>query len=215
VEPNRVRWLVGGIFLLTLAGYNFATYTVNTSFQSTFNLPSGNYQYLTRNENSGDSVSGTFQESSRNLVSYYIMTSEQYASFQSGTSFDAVYYIQDVSSGSISYGFITQDQYYFVFRHGTGLMNTAETVSYQRTYTTHDNFHLLLGIVFSLFTAVELAIAFRPRKPAAQSVPLIPLGQPAPFGTSAQLPSRSCQNCGRLVERSSIFCTSCGTKLFP
>jgi zinc-ribbon domain len=215
VEPNRVRWLIGGIFLLALAGYNFATYTVTSSQQSTFNIPSGSAEYLSKTEYPGNAVTGTFQETSGNLVSYYIMNSAQFASFQSGTSLSSVYSIENVASASVSYGFTTQDDYYFVFRHGTGLLNTTETVSYQRAYTSHDNFRLFLGILFSIFAAVEIVIGFRPRKAPMHVAPLLPLGQqiPPPFGATPQTLPRYCGNCGKLVEQSSTFCPSCGTKL--
>jgi hypothetical protein len=123
---------MGGIFLLALAGYNFATFTVTSSQQSTFNIPSGSAEYLSKTEYPGNSVSGTFLETAGDLVSYYIMNSAQFASFQSGTSLSSVYSIENVASASVSYGFTAQDDYYFVFRHGTGLLNTTETVSYQR-----------------------------------------------------------------------------------
>src|SRR6266487_329617 len=211
VEHNRLRWLLGGIFLLGIGLYNFATYTVTSSQQSTFNIPSGQAEYLSKTEYPGNSVSGTFRETSGNLVSYYIMNSAQFASFQTGTSLSNVYSIVNVPSASVSYGFTTQDDYYFVFRHGTGLLNSTETVTYQRTYITHDNFRLYLGIFFIAFGAVELVVGFR-RKGTVQAVPPFPIGQAVPpvFGTTPSTVPRYCKNCGQAVEQSATFCPSCG-----
>jgi len=84
VDPVRVRFLVGGLFLVGLALFNFVTYTNTSSTQSTFNILSGQYEYLATTRSPGDSISGAFQEGSGSLVSFYILSSAQFASFQTG-----------------------------------------------------------------------------------------------------------------------------------
>jgi hypothetical protein len=217
VDPVRLRYLVGGLFLVALALFNFVTYTNATSQQSTFNILSGDYYYLIATRTTGDSISGAFQEGSGSLVSFYILSSAQYASFQTGAFPTSVYSIENVASGAISYAFTAQDTYYIVFRHGTGLLNSTETVSFQRTYTTHDNPRLELGIFFLAFAAVEVVIGFRPRKTPPPIPPpppistylqqqptLIPTGQPA---------TKECSRCGQVVEEQLSFCPACGNKL--
>ena len=217
VDPVRVRFLVGGLFLVGLALFNFVTYTNTSSTQSTFNILSGQYEYLTTTRSPGDSISGAFQEGSGSPVSFYILSSAQFASFQTGASLNSMYSIQDVASSAISFAFTVQDTYYIVFRHGSGLFDSRETVDFQRTYITHDNFRLGLGLFFLAFAAVELVVAFRPRK----APPVIP--PPPPVSTylqgqltptpAGQTVTKRCSLCGQVVGEQLNFCPTCGNKL--
>src|SRR5207249_5463461 len=85
VDPVRVRFLVGGLFLVGLALFNFVTYTNTSSTQSTFNILSGQYEYLATTRSPGDSISGAFQEGSGSPVSFYILSSAQFASDRKST----------------------------------------------------------------------------------------------------------------------------------
>jgi len=217
VDPVRVRFLVGGLFLVGLALFNFVTYTNTSSTQSTFNILSGQYEYLTTTRSPGDSISGAFQEGSGSPVSFYILSSAQFASFQTGASLNSMYSIQDVASSAISFAFTVQDKYYIVFRHGSGLYNSTETVDFQRTYTTHDNFRLGLGLFFLAFAAIELVVAFRPRKappviPPPPSVSFYLQGQPTPT-PAGQTVTKRCSLCGQVVGEQLNFCPTCGNKL--
>lgn len=165
LEAYRLRYLISALFVLALAVYLFSTYSVTTPEQSTFNLQPGyTYELSVTTRNSPDTVSGHFQETSGNPVSFYIQTSAQYAAFQSGASFDCVYGVVNSSSSAISYTFPAQDTYYLTFRHGAGLVNSTETVYFQRTNTTHNSYALTLGLIFLALVGVDLAFAFRPRK---------------------------------------------------
>ena len=165
MERNRLSSLISAVFLLSLALYNFVTYTSATSQQSTFNLqPTLTYEF-TVTKNPSDVVSGQFQENSGSPVSFYIQSSAQFAAFQANTSFTYLYGIVEVASGSVSYTFPVQDTYYLLFRHGTGLINTTETVYFQRSYQTHSSSRLQLGLIFVIFAAVSLVFVFRRRKP--------------------------------------------------
>jgi hypothetical protein len=219
VNQVQVRYLIGGLLLLALAVFNFITYTNSNSLQSTFNILSGDYEYLTTTRSPGDSVSGAFQEGSGSLVSFSILSSAQFAQFQTGASLSSMYSIQDVASSTISYTFTTQDTYYLLFRHGTGLINSTETVSFQRTYTTHDNMRLQLGFFFLIFAAVDFAIGFRPRKTPPPIPPPPPIskylqGQPTVI-PAGQIAARRCSLCSQVVGEQLIFCPTCGNKLNP
>jgi hypothetical protein len=176
LEGYRLRYLVSALFILALAVYQFSIYSVSTSQQSTFDLLPGFLHELTiTTRDTSDTVSGQFQETSGHPVSFYILTSAQYAAYQSGTSFDYVYSVIDSTSSTISYTFSTQDTYSLVFRHGTGLVNTTETVYFQRTYATHNTFALTLGLIFIVLVAADVVFAFRSRKPK-------PSEEPPPMG---------------------------------
>ena len=166
MEPQRIRYLAAAVFLFGLAGYNFLTYTIITPQQSTFNLQPGLTTDFTINRNPSDGVTGSFSETSGRPVSIFIQTSVQFAAFQSqSSSFGSIYNVTNVASGVISYTFQTQDTYYIIFRHGTGLTNTTETVYFRRNYTVHDNFRLGLGFAFVALGVLDVALALRRRKP--------------------------------------------------
>lgn len=165
------RLFVPALFLLVLAGYEFATFQTSASLQSTFNIPSGDYYQLSTTRSPSDSISGQFQETSGNPVSFFVLTSAQYAAFQTGTALDSVYNVSNSASSAVSYTFKTQDTFYLVFRHGSGLLNTTETVHFQRTYTTSDSFRATLAFIFLIFGALNLVLALRRRRPRSVDLP--------------------------------------------
>jgi hypothetical protein len=216
MEPNRLRFLISALFVLSLAGYNFLTYTSTTSEQSTFNLEPGLTANLVTTRTSSDVISGQFQENSGSPVSFYILSSAQFAAFQAQTSFNYLYGIVNVASGSFSYTFPLQDTYEIVFRHGTGLINSYETVNFQRSYQTHIPSHLQLGLVFLVFGAASLVVAFRPEKPkkvetlpggeSPKPTPLV--GGPTPAGFL-----KACLKCGAENPLAAEKCRACDAKI--
>src|SRR3989442_5218511 len=118
MEPNRLRFLISALFVLSLAGYNFLTYTSTTSEQSTFNLQPGLTYNLVTTRASSDAISGQFQENSGNPVSFYVLSSAQFAAFQAQTSFNYLYGVVNVASGIFPCTLPSQDTYELVFRHG-------------------------------------------------------------------------------------------------
>jgi hypothetical protein len=216
MEPNRLRFLISALFVLSLAGYNFLTYTSTTSEQSTFNLQPGLTANLVTTRTSSDVISGQFQENSGSPVSFYILSSAQFAAFQAQTSFNYLYGIVNIASGSFSYTFPLQDTYEIVFRHGTGLINSYETVTFQRSYQTHISSHLQLGLVFLVFGAASLAVAFRPEKskkvetlPGSESPAPTPLvGGPTPASFL-----KVCQKCGTENPLAAEKCRVCDAKI--
>ncbi len=216
MEPNRLRFLISALFVLSLAGYNFLTYTSMTSEQSTFNIQPGLTYNLVTTRVSSDVISGQFQENSGNPVSFYILSSAEFAAFQAQTSFTYLYSVVNVASGSFSYTFPLQDTYEIVFRHGTGLVNNYETVSFQRAYQTHISSHLQLGLVFIVFGAASLVLAFRPEKlkkvetlPGSESPTPTPLvGDPTPANFL-----KACPKCGAENPLAAEKCRTCDAKI--
>ncbi len=164
VNPRTLRYVIGGVLLLGLGAYNLITYTTVLSSQSTFNLLSSQAYDLSTTRSPQDSISGQFQETSGRPVSFYIETSSQFASFQTGTFIGSVYSIENVPSASIAFTFTAQDTYYLLFRHGAGLVNTTETVSFQRAYKIPSLVRLSLGLAFLAIAAADFYLALRSRK---------------------------------------------------
>jgi len=165
LEAVRFLSLASALLVLAVAGYLFATYTTTTTRQSTLNLQPGMTAELSLKNNPAESMTGHFQETSGRPVSFYIQTSAQFAAFQSGTSLGYIYGVTNAPSSDVSYTFSAQGPYYLTFTHGAGLVNSTETVYFQRTYTAHDSSRLWLGLVFLPIAALDLAYAFRrPRK---------------------------------------------------
>ena len=216
MEPNRIRLLISALFVLSLAGYSFLTYTSTTSEQSTFNIQPGLTYNLVTTRVSSDAISGQFQENSGSPVSFYVLSSAQFAAFQAQTSFSYLYGVVNVASGSFSYTFPAQDTYEIVFRHGTGLVNNYETVNFQRSYQTHISSHLQLGLIFVVFGAVSLVLAFRPEKP--KKVKTLP-GSEAPIPTplvGGPTPAsflKACPNCGAENPLAAEKCRTCDAKI--
>jgi len=215
MEPNRLRFLISALFVLSLAGYNFLTYTSTASEQSTFNLQPGLTYNLVTTRVSSDVISGQFQENSGNPVSFYVLSSAQFAAFQAKTSFNYLYGVVNVASGSFSYTFPVQDTYEIVFRHGTGLVNSTETVNFQRSYQTHVSSRLQLGLVFLVFGAVSLVLAFRPEKPKTIATPPTSIPQtPVPLvgGPTPASFLEPCPKCGAENPIAAEYCRTCGAK---
>jgi hypothetical protein len=215
MEPNRLRFLISALFVLSLAGYNFLTYTSTTSEQSTFNIQPGLTYNLVTTRIPSDVISGQFQENSGNPVSFYVLSSVEFAAFQAQTSFNYMYGIVNVASGSFSYTFPVQDTYEIVFRHGTGLVNNTETVYFQRSFQTHISSRLQLGLVFFVFGAASLVLAFRPEKPKAIATPptsVPPAPTPLVGGPTPATFLKACPNCGAENPLAAEKCRSCDSK---
>ena len=176
MEARTLRPLIAAVFVFGLAGYFFATYTTTSYLQSTFNIPPGDYYYLSTTRNSGDSISGIFQVTSGN-INFYIMSSAQYTFFQNNGSVGGVYSVGEATNGSISYIFTAQDTYYLVFRHGPSPPQGplppgfTQTVYFAWSYQTHDSSRLEFGILSLALGAVDLAFAFRSRKAKSLGTP--------------------------------------------
>lgn len=165
MDSIRLTAVISGLLVLALAGYSFTMYTVSGTHQSTFNLQPGLTYDLAKTANAQDSVSGHFQETSGNPVSFYILTSAQFAAFENGVSLDYVYGLVNLPSSNISYTFPSHDTYYLIFNHGQNLSGSTETVDFRRTYTVHNSYPLALGLILLPIAAVDFVYGFRRRKP--------------------------------------------------
>lgn len=163
--------MVSALFILALAVYNLATYNVSTSYQSTFNLTPGNMEILTVTRNPSDAISGQFQETSGHPITFVILNSSEYAAEENNQTYIYAYMVSDRASSGFSYTFPSQDTYYLIFHHGTGLTDTSETVHLVRTYSAVDSNRLWLGLIFLVFGTINLIVVFRPRRVVGSQAP--------------------------------------------
>lgn len=157
------RLIAVGLILLVIGG--IAVYNTNAvhSYQSTFNVLAGRFFKIATNLRDQTLITGSFQETSGRVVNFYIMSSAQFGAFQLGQGNASLFSLQDVSTGTVSYTSILPDNYYLVFSHGTGLLAITETVSFQRSYLSLDEFQVGSGIVLLALGAAVLYWGLRPR----------------------------------------------------
>ncbi len=163
--------IIAGIILLVIGAILLYYSNVARTFQSTFNLLPTKYSRIASNLRDQTLITGQFQETSGRIVSFYIMSSVQFASFQLGQNTGNLYSLLNVASGSISYTSTVPDTYYLVFTHGPGLFNTTETVNFQRTYVFLDELHLASGGILVGLGIMEIYWGARPREAHALPPP--------------------------------------------
>jgi len=179
MELRTSRLLVSAIVLLGFSVFSFVTYTSSISHQSTFSLQPGLAYDIPSTLNPSDSVTVTFQENSGMLVSFYVLSSAQYASYLAKNPFSYLSSVTNVASGGFSFTAIVQDTYYLFFDHGTGLANTVETVYALRSYTTHIAYRLYVGIFLLVAAGVDLYYAYRTSK-RSRPTPSVSPSPPSP-----------------------------------
>ncbi len=152
-----------GLILLVIG--SLAVYNTNVahSYQSTFNVLPSKFFKIGSNLRDQTLITGNFQETAGRTLNFYIMSSVQFAAFQVGQGNTSLFSLRDVPTGSVSYTSILPDTYYLVFSHGTGLLNTTETVSFQRTYVSLDEFQVASGVILLALGAAVLFWGLRPR----------------------------------------------------
>ena len=160
---NR-RLIIAGFVLLVIAAYSLYTTNAVHPYQSTFNVLAGKFFKIASNLRDQTVIQGQFQETQGRPVTFYLMSSSQFAAFQTGQSIDNLYSISDAASGTFSYVSTLPDTYYLVFTHGTGLLTITETVTFRRTYISLDEFQLVSGIILAVLGALELYWGLRPRR---------------------------------------------------
>lgn len=166
----RVKFLLVGLLLLGLGAYAVATSNFAKTYQSTFNVLPSRWAKVVANLQIQTSISGQFSESSGSAVNFYLMSSVQYAAFQTSGRTDALYAIEGQASASIAFTTTAQDTYYMVFAHLASLSGTTETVNFQRTYVNVERFQLFSGAAMITLGALEVAWAVR-AKPAVALPP--------------------------------------------
>ncbi len=166
--------IVAGVILLALGATSLYFSNAVHSFQSTLNVLPTRYFRIASNLRDQTYITGQFQETSGRAVTFYIMSSAQFASFQLGQATANLYAVPEVASGSISFTSSVPDTYYLVFTHGQGLLNVTQTVNFQRTYTSLDDFHIASGGILLVLGVLEIYWGARLRE--AYALPPPPRG---------------------------------------
>jgi hypothetical protein len=169
---SRKRGLIAvGLILLLIAGYTLYTYNPAHFYQSTFNVLPLKYLKILANLRDQTRITGTFQETSGRPVLFEIMSSAQLAAFQTRTGNTSLYSLPETATGQVDFTSSVPDTYYLLFLHGSGFLNTTQTVTFQRTYTSVDVPAVLSGITLLVLGAVEIYWGFRPSGNRAASPP--------------------------------------------
>jgi len=176
-SPKLRGLVLAGVILLILGGLSLAQTLNSHPYQSTFNLLPGKYLKILANLRDQTQISGNFRETSGQPVDFEIMSSVQFAAFQVGQGTANLYSIVDTPSASVNYMATVPDTYYLVFTHGTGYLNTTETVNFSRTYTNLDLAGIAQSAVLFALGAVELVWGIRAGRP-----------KKVPYGANAALP---------------------------
>jgi len=168
----RKRGLIAaGLILLLIGGYTLFNYNPVHAYQSTFNLLPGKYFKIGANLRDQTRISGTFQETSGRPIEFKVMSSTQFAAFQSRTGNASLYSLPETAAGQVDFTSSVPDTYYLLFLHGTGYLNATQTVNFQRTYTSVDVLAIVAGGALLVLGAVELYWGFRPSGSRADSPP--------------------------------------------
>jgi len=160
---SRKRGLVTvGLILVLLGGYSLYTSNPVHSYQSTFNLLPLKYLKIVANLRDQTRITGAFQETSGRSVEFRIMSSVQFAAFQTRTGNASLYALPETATGQVDFTSTVPDTYYLLFLHGSAFPNTTQTVNFQRTYTSIDVPAILSGIALIVIAGVEIYWGFRP-----------------------------------------------------
>lgn len=157
------RLIIVGLILLAIGG--IAVYNTNAahSYQSTFNVLPGRFFKITTNLRDQTLLTGNFRETTGRIVNFYVMNSVQFAAFQLGQGNANLFALTDVPDGSVTFTSSLPDAYYLVFTHGTGLLNMTETVNFQRTYVSLDEFQIISGVLLLILGGIVLYWGMRPK----------------------------------------------------
>src|SRR2546422_2834356 len=142
----RKRGLIAaGLILLLIGGYTLYNYNPVHAYQSTFNLLPGKFFKIGANLRDQTRITGTFQETAGRPVEFMVMSSAQFAAFQTRTGTASLYSLPETATGQVDFTSSVPDTYYMLFLHGTGYLNVTQTVNFQRTYTSADVLAIVAG----------------------------------------------------------------------
>ncbi len=162
-KPYKKNLVAVGLILLALGAYTVYDAKSFTSYHSTFNLLPSLFFKITDNLKDTATITGTIKETGGRTVSFLIMSSIQFAQYQTRQGNASLYAVLNTASASISYSFPSPDSYFLVFLHGTGYLTTTETIDFQRTYVALGRFELFSGIVLIGIAVLLLLWGLRPR----------------------------------------------------
>ena len=152
-----------GLILLALGAYTVYDSKSYSTYNSTFNILASKFFKITDNLKDTATITGQIKETGGRTVSFLIMSSLQFAQYQTRQGNASLYSVMNTASTSISYTFPAPDSYYLVFLHGSGYLNTTETVNFQRTYIALGRFELFSGAVLVGLAVLLLFWGLRPR----------------------------------------------------
>ena len=152
-----------GLLLLALGAYTIYDSNSASLYHSTFNLLPSKFFKITDNLKDTTTLNGQIRETSGRTVTFLIMNSQEFASFQVGQGNTSLYAVKDLTSSSVSFTFPTADTYYLVFLHGSGYLTATETVDFQRTYLALARFEFFSGIALVGLGVLEIFWGLRPR----------------------------------------------------
>ena len=178
MAPRKRGLIAAGLILVLIGGYTLYNYNPVHAYQSTFNLLPGKFFKIGANLRDQTRITGSFQETSGRLVEFMVMSSTQFAAFQTRTGTASLYSLPETAAGQVDFTSTVPDTYYLLFLHGTGYLNATQTVNFQRTYTSADVLAIVVGVALLVLGAVEVYWGFRPSGSRADS----------PASTTSDLP---------------------------
>jgi hypothetical protein len=152
-----------GLLLLALGAYTIYDSNSASFYHSTFNLLPSKFFKITDNLKDTATLNGQIRETSGRTITFLIMNSQQFASFQVGQGNTSLYSVKNTGSTAVSFSFPSADTYYLVFLHGSGYLNATETVDFQRTYLALARFEFYSGIALVGIGVLEIFWGLRPR----------------------------------------------------
>jgi hypothetical protein len=162
-----------GLVLLALGAYTIFDSQCISAYHSTFNILPSKFFKITDNLKDTATITGQFKESSGRPITFLIMNSLQFASYQIGQGNASLYMVANQASGSISFSFPAADTYYLMFLHGSGYLTMTETIDFQRNYLSLGRFEFYSGIGLIGIAVLELFWGLRPStaKPRPMDTP--------------------------------------------
>lgn len=155
-----------GLLLIALGAYTVYDSKSYSTYHSTFNILPSKFFKITDNLKDTATVTGQITETGGRTVSFLIMNSLQFAQYQTRQGNASLYNVMNTPSASISYTFPSPDSYFLVFLHGSGYLNTTETIDFQRTYIALGRFELFSGAILLGLAVLLLFWGLRPRDTA-------------------------------------------------
>src|SRR5438093_11952814 len=98
----RKRGLIAaGLILLLIGGYTLFNYNPVHAYQSTFNVLPGKFFKIGANLRDQTRITGSFQETSGRPVEFMVMSSAQFAAFQTRTGSASLYSLPETAAGQV------------------------------------------------------------------------------------------------------------------
>jgi hypothetical protein len=181
-KPYKKNLVAVGLILIALGAYTVYDAKSFSNYHSTFNLLPSKFFKITDNLKDTATITGKVQETGGRTVSLLIMSSLQYAQYQTKQGNASLYSVLNIASASITFTFPSPDSYFLVFLHGSGYLTTTETVDFQRTYVALGRFELFSGAALIGLAVLLLFWGLRPRDMARlrglSNLSETPVGQP-------------------------------------